>query len=114
MAEVENVARLRSSRVEYQARFAFDRCGRCQQDLGIEVALQGDAGADRRAGAGHVGGPVEADGVATASGYALEPLAAALGEDDRRHLCPAFLVQTRDHALDVRERAPRIRICGKE
>jgi hypothetical protein len=91
MAEVEDVpghaavgiAR-RAEAVQRGTRFGLHDLRRREQDHWVEVALQRDAIAHAPAGGTQVGRPVEADDVRADVGDRLQPLAAALREDDGR------------------------------
>ena len=85
MAEIENKPRLGSGSLEDRAGLRLDGGRGRQQYLRVEIALQGDARAYPGACPRQVGHPIQPDGAAAAAGDVLEPLAAALGEDNRGH-----------------------------
>src|SRR5690554_2943458 len=72
--------------VEHPADLAADLLGFGHQAHGIEVALQRDAPAHEGARPAEIARPVETERIGPDVGEIVEPLAAALGEDDDRHV----------------------------
>src|ERR1051325_8240016 len=86
VAEIEDVAGLRSESIEHAARcFANRGLGREQREW-IQIPLQRDAVVRKLARCARVAGPIEADGACAARYQLREPWVAAFREDDRRHV----------------------------
>src|SRR6185295_15373139 len=84
VAEVEDMTGMVAKIGEYLCHFLTDMRRAGVKRAGIEVALQRDAIAYAQAGIADLGGPVEAQCIAVGAGHGLEPLPAALGENNDR------------------------------
>src|SRR5258706_15508573 len=99
VAEAEDVPRRCTEGIEHAPNFLAHARWRRAQYRGVEIALQRDFGADSAARIARIHAPIESDRLATARGDALEPIAAALGEDDARDV-----VHLRYHLAHVGQR----------
>src|ERR1700730_208503 len=113
MAKIEDMPWLRSCGLNNVERRISRRFGSRQQDHRIEVALQRNARSQLPASNADIGRPVESHGIAAAGGNDVQPLTAALGEDDRGN--PAVLIaEALQHGTDVTQRKGVVRVGGKQ
>ena len=99
VAEVEDMPGTGSKVVQDVLRFPLDRRRRREKGHGIEVALQRDLRADTAARIGEARLPIDAERVGARCGHRLEPLPAALGEEDARH--DATVLHARERGEDL-------------
>src|SRR5512139_3377355 len=105
VAEIEDMAAALAVAGEDRRHFGADAFRRGVEDGRVHVALQSDLMADALARLAKVGGPVETEGIGTALRHRLQPLPAALCEEDHWHLAPfGFAGEAGDDLAHVAQR----------
>ena len=84
VAKVEHVTGMRTVRIQNPASFCGDCFWRCCQQHGVQITLQGDAGADALTRHPDIRRPIQPHCVATASGNIVKPLSTTFGKRDPR------------------------------
>ncbi len=91
MAEIEDVTRRATERIEGSAHRLAHARRRRKQRRRIQISLHGHATCGEAARFARVGGPINANGVATALHDGTEPRIAAFRKQDVGHTSAVFL-----------------------